>query len=62
MAHRQLQEVLEDDGTNVPRHFKAIGFVNGLEMYQQILAEQIELYKQKAEAERAEKISIPAES
>ena len=55
MAQRQLVEVMEDDGTNIPQHFKAIGFVNGLEYFTRILQAKLTEYKEKAEKDNEEK-------
>ena len=49
VAQRQLAEIMQDEGTNIPAHFKAIGFVNGLEHFKNILQEKLEYYKKKAE-------------
>ena len=51
-ANLQLQEVLDDDGVNTNKHYKAIGFVNGLQKFNDILTEQIALYGEKAKVER----------
>jgi len=49
-------EILADDGTNIPQHFKAIGFVNGLEKaIKEILDEKITYYQQKTKEDYAEK-------
>jgi len=46
---------MEDDGTNIPQHFKAIGFVNGLEYFTRILQAKLTEYKEKAEKDNEEK-------
>ena len=58
MASRQLQEVLQDDGTNTHAHFKAIGYVNGLSAFIELLNEQIVLYAQKAKEEQDENVGV----
>ena len=55
MAQRQLVEVMADDGTNIPQHFKAIGFVNGLGHFTNILQAKLDEYKEKAEKDNEEK-------
>ncbi len=55
MANRQLAEIMSDDGTNIPQHFKAVGFVNGLEQFKSILDEKIAHYQQKTKEDYAEK-------
>lgn len=57
LAERQLAEVMQDDGTNIPQHFKAIGVVNGLELFKNILIEKLEYYNQKVQEEHVEKVS-----
>jgi len=58
LAQQQLREVMEDSGENIPVHFKAIGFVNGLQRFADILNEQITLYNEKARAQREEAPNI----
>lgn len=57
LAERQLAEVMQDDGNNIPQHFKAIGVVNGLEQFKNILMEKLEYYNQKVQEEHVEKVS-----
>jgi len=46
---------MADDGTNIPQHFKAIGFVNGLGHFTNILQAKLDEYKEKAEKDNEEK-------
>ena len=57
MAFRQSAEIMEADGTNVHATFKAIGFVNGLEHFKNILSEKLEYYTQNTKEEYVEAIT-----
>jgi hypothetical protein len=50
--------VLADDGTNTNAHFKAIGYVNGLSAFIELLNEKIAYYAQKAKEEQDENVGV----
>lgn len=63
-ANQQLQELLADDGQSIPKHFKAVGFVNGLEYFRGIIDSKIVEYQEKAKEQReqAERLESAAQS
>lgn len=51
-AESLASEVFSDDGKNVNLHYKQVGYVNGLDFFQNIIKDKIIEYQEKAKQQR----------